>query len=224
MNRKKTFAVIDIVCIGGLIASFAFYFASQQTMSSWLAKNDFMVYEQDFSWAGGNSTQYMFWNVTGLNGELADIHLVSHGINVTDGKVSFPRGDVTLTINVTSREVMSSNELIDSLPVSTNEMPLGSKWPFWIPTTVKVGDPIETSYGNGFINPSQAINALNETHNCWLVLYVYSRGNNMDRFYDTSTGICLSIQSHVVSNGITVTVNETATKQISNCLKTNFQF
>jgi hypothetical protein len=206
MESKRKLILLAVVCAVILIASiFVYLQLFQPPKSSWMASGDFVVYQQDFQWAGGNATEYMFWNITALNGDTADIHLVSHGVNVTNGQVYFPTGDVTLTINVVSREVLTSNELVNSLPVLTNEMPVGSKWPFWIPTNVRVGDSVETSYGNGFINPSQPINALYESRSCWLVSYGF-----MDRFYDTHTGICLSIQSHVVRNGVTVSVNETA--------------
>ena len=89
MNRKKIYAVIGIVCIVVLASSLGVYFAGQRTKNSWLSTNDYMVYKQDFSWAGGNATEYMFWNVTSLNGALANIHLVSHGVDVSNGSVIF---------------------------------------------------------------------------------------------------------------------------------------
>lgn len=204
MSRKKLFEVVAVVGIGILAASLAFHFIRfRETQSSWLARNDFIVYKQDFAWAGGNATEYMFWNVTALNGDLADLNLVSHGVNISNGTVSFPETDINVTVTITSREVVGLSNL-------TSEMPVGSKWPFWIPASVKVGDPVQTAYGDSFISPSQPVDIMGRNRDCWVVSYNYAHGSSMNRFYDTASGICLKIQSYVVSDGISVAVNETA--------------
>ena len=104
---------------------------------------------------------------------------------------------------------MTNREVI-SLSNQNSEMQVGSKWPFWIPVSLKDGDPVETMYGNGYISPGQTVDIMGVNRNCWLLSYAFSAGNNMDRFYDKATGICLDIQTHLFSDGISVNVTETA--------------
>ena len=203
MSRNKLI-VLAIVCIVVLVASFAIYSQlPQQPKNSWLASGDFVVYQQNFAWTNGNATTYMFWNVTGLDGTTADIQLVSHGINTSNGTVSIPSTEINLKVDIKTRQVLDSS-------IQQSEMPLGSEFPFWIPASVKVGDPIRTSYGYSTISPSQTLQIMSQNRDCWVVAYAFSSGNNMNRYYDTLTGICLLIQSHILSNDVSVAVNETA--------------
>jgi hypothetical protein len=203
MSKNKLIAVA-IVCIAILVASIAIYFQlSQQSKNSWLALGDFVVYQQNFVWTGGYVTTYMFWNVTGLNGNTADIQLVSHGVNTSNGTVSIPSTEIELEVDTKTRQILGSS-------IIQSEMSVGSKFPFWIPQSVKVGDPIQTSYGDSTISPSQTLQIMGQGRDCWVVAYAYSPGNNMNRYYDTATGICLLIQSHILSNGVSVAINETA--------------
>ena len=72
--------------------------------SAWLVPNNFVVFEQDFAWEGHNATEYMYWNVTAVRGDITDIHF-SHGANVSSaGVISLPRTDIDVTFNITSRE------------------------------------------------------------------------------------------------------------------------
>lgn len=87
----------------------------------------------------------MFWNVTGVSGNLADIHFVSNDVDTSNGTISFPQTDINLTLDLTSQGVVS-------LSNTSSDMQVGSKWPFWIPTNVKVGDPVETIYGDSSIS------------------------------------------------------------------------
>ena len=203
MGKKKLF-LSAIVCIVILVASITVYFQFlQQSKKSLLALHDFVLYKQNFQWTGGNATEYMFWNVTGLNGDIADIQLFSHGVHVSNGLVNISSAEVDLKVNTNTRQVVNSSNQSD-------EMAVGSEFPFWIPQSVKVGDPIQTSYGDSTISPSQTLQIMGKSHDCWLVAYAYSSGNNMNRYYDTTTGICLLIQTHILSNGISIMVNETA--------------
>lgn len=213
MNRKKLFGILGVACIGILAVFLAVYLLHPPaTKPSWLALNDFTIYEQRFTWAGHNATEYMFWNVTAIRGGLAEVHLVSHGVNVSDGLVSFPRGEINVTVDMTSLEVVALSDTSYS-----NEMPIGSKWPFWIPNSVKAGDAVETLYGDSVISPSQSIDVMGKSRDCWRVSYAWQYAN-MDRFYDRASGICLKIQTSLLRNGISVTIVETAVQTNINSL------
>jgi hypothetical protein len=188
-------------CIGCFSCGYFQFTRSQE--SSWLAVNNFVVYQQNFAWASGNATEYMFWNVTSLSGNAADIQLSSHGVQITNGFVNIPSAEVNLKVNVKTREVIETSD-------QSGEMPVGSLFPFWIPQSVKEGDSIQTSYGTSTISPSQTLQIMGQSHDCWLVAYYYSSGNDMNRYYGTNSGICLLIQTHMLSNGVSVSVNETA--------------
>jgi hypothetical protein len=202
---KQKAIVFGIVCITVLVvASTVIYLQLfNQTKTSWLAVNDFVVYQQNYSWAGGNATEYMYWNITGINGEIAEIQLVSHGIQISNGVVSTPRGEVNLEVNVTTREIINTTS-------QTAGMPVGSEFPFWIPESVKTGDPIQTCYGDSFIGPSQNVQIMGQSRACCVVAYDFGSGNSMKRYYEATTGICLLIQVQLLTNGMSVSVNETA--------------
>jgi hypothetical protein len=206
MNQKILLGVIGLVCIGILAVSLIFYFAQPQVARpSWLALKDSVVYKQDFTWKEHNATEYMFWNVTSLHGDMADLQLVSHGTNVSDDVVSFPRTEITVTVNAASREVVALSD-----PSYYSGMPIGSKWPFWIPNSVKMGDTVETMYGDSTIGSSQSIDVMGKSRDCWVVAYDFSSETNMTRFYDTTSGICPKIQVNLVRNGVLITAIETA--------------
>ena len=203
---KKKLILLAIVCIAILIISLVVYFQLTKSQeNSWLAVNDFVVYQQNFAWGSGNATEYMFWNVTALNGNTADIQLSSHGLHVTNGTVNIPSAEVNLKVNIDTRQVVETSD-------QTGEMPVGAIFPLWIPQSAKEGDSIQTSYGDSTISPSQTMQVMGQSHDCWLVAYHYSAGNDMNRYYDTITGICLVIQTHILSNGVSVSVNETVTQ------------
>lgn len=201
---KKRLLLSATICIVIVVASLAIYFQfSQQSKSSWLALHDFVVYQQNFQWTNGNATECMVWNVTALNGDTADIQLSSHGVQITNGLVNIPSAELNLKVNVKTREIIETSD-------QSGEMPVGSLFPFWIPQSVKVGDAIQTSYGDSTISPIQTLQIMGQSHDCWLVAYAYNAGNNMNRYYDTATGICLLIQSHIFRDDVSVSVNETA--------------
>ncbi|HTY75376.1 MAG TPA: hypothetical protein VMD05_07415 [Candidatus Nanoarchaeia archaeon] len=198
---KKRVYLSAVACIVILIASIAGYSQFiQQPKKSWLHLDDFVVYQQDFAWAGGNSTGYMFWNITSLNGDMANIRLLGLGIEISNGSVDIAKTEVNYQVNITTRQII--NCLAQSAEI-------GKKFPLWIPQSVQVGDAVQTSYGESFISPSQTLGIMGQNRSCWLVAYAYRNGN-MDRYYDTSTGICLLIRTHIFSDGILVAINETA--------------
>jgi hypothetical protein len=207
MARKRIIEVAAAVFIVVLVVSFAFYLMEQKVAeSSWLVPNNFVVFEQNFTWDQHNATEYMYWNVTNVSGGVANIHLVSHGVNVSsDGAVSFPRTDIEVTINITNREVITLSDLS-----YYSEMSQGSKWPFWIPNSMKVGDAVETMYGNSYISSNQTVEAMGKSRDCWLVAYTFGGGNSMNRFYDTISGLCLKIQTRMEQNNVTLNIIETA--------------
>jgi hypothetical protein len=197
---KKKLVLLAIICVAILVASLAVYFQlTLKQNNSWLALNDFVVYRQDVTWAGSNTTTYMFWNITSLNGDMANIRLVS-GINISNGSVDISTTEEDSQVNISTRQVINCSLQSD----------IGSKFPLWIPQSVKVGDAIQTSYGDSTISPSQNLKIMDQNRSCWVVAYAYGAGTNMDRYYDTATGICLQIRTHIFSNGISIAINETA--------------
>jgi len=197
---KKKLVLLAIICVAILVASLAVYFQfTLKQNNSWLALNDFVVYRQDVTWAGSNATTYMFWNITSLNGDMANIRLVS-GINISNGSIDISATEEDSQVNISTRQVINCSLQSD----------IGSKFPLWIPQSVKVGDAIQTSYGDSTISPSQTLRIMGQNRSCWVVAYAYGAGTNMDRYYDAATGICLQIRTHIFSNGISIAINETA--------------
>jgi hypothetical protein len=140
MGKKRLF-ILAIICTAILVASLAVYFQlAKNQENSWLAVNDFVVYQQDFAWATGNTKEYMFWNITALSGNTANIQLSSHGVQVTNGTVDISSTVVNLKIDIATRKVVETSD-------QTGEMPVGSIFPLWISQSVKEGDSIQTSYG-----------------------------------------------------------------------------
>lgn len=198
---KNKLIVLAFVCIIIIAASFITYFLLYQQPKNRLASGDFVVYQQNFQWAGGNATGYMFWNITSLNGDIANVQTLGRGIaDISNGSVDISTTEEDSQVNISTRQVINSSLQSD----------IGSKFPLWIPQSVKVGDAIQTGYGNSFISPSQIVQVMGRNRSCWVVAYAYGAGTNMDRYYDTATGICLQIRTHIFSNGISVAMNETA--------------
>jgi hypothetical protein len=158
-----------------------------------------MTYEQVFMWNDQNETEYMTWNVTELRDNMVDLYLVSHGVNVTDGKVAIIEGEANWTMDAVTREVSSSS---DSSYV-------GQKCPFWIPTDLRIGSSVDILYGANTIRRSESINVLGQQRDCWILEYDWSTAS-MKRWYDKSSGICLRILVVLYRQDITVTTTETA--------------
>jgi parallel beta-helix repeat protein len=159
-----------------------------------------MTYNQLLEWNGENGTDFMTWNITKIQGDLIDLHLVSHGINVTDGNVTITTGVANLTINASTREVISCSD----------PYYIGEKWPFWIETNVTLGSVIDIWYGVNTINGDERITILGNLRDCWVVEYTWATAS-MKRWYDKTSGIVLKIHVIMHHQNITTETTETAT-------------
>ena len=201
MNRRRLL-LICLLLISVLCVTIAVYYIAQSPEKAkpyWLASGSYMTYEQVFMWNNQNETEYMTWNVTELRDDTADLYLVSHGVNVTDGNVAIIEGEAHWTIDAVTREVSSSS---DSSYV-------GQKCPFWIPTDLRTGSSVDILYGANTIRRSESINVLGQQRDCWILEYDWSTAS-MKRWYDKSSGICLRILVVLYRQDITVKTTETA--------------
>jgi len=171
----------------------------ETTKSSWLKAGAYMTYEQLFVWSMHNETDYMTWNITRLEDDIADLHLISHGINVTDGNVTLTTGEINLTINVSTREVI----------ICSDPSYVGEKWPFWIKENVTCGSEIDIWYGTSIISKDEQIHVLGEERDCWVVEYNWTTAC-MKRWYDKTSGVVLKIHVILYPENITIATTETA--------------
>ena len=158
-----------------------------------------MSFEQVFAWASSNRTEYMVWNVTMLNGDFADLHLVSHGVQVSGGEVEVTIGEADWEVNVLTREITTSSDRSN----------IGKKVSFWIPVNVKLGSVVDAMYGQGRINGSELVEALRTERDCWVVTYDWPTSQTT-RYYDKSSGICLKTHVVLTRENITVSITENA--------------
>jgi len=201
MNRRRLL-LICLLLISVLCVTIAVYYVTQSREKAkpyWLASGSYVTYEQVFMWNNQNETEYMTWNVTKLGDNTADLYLVSHGVNVTDGNVAIIEGEANWTVNAVTREVSSSS---DSSYV-------GQKCPFWIPMDLRIGSSVDILYGTNTIRRSESISVLGQQRDCWILEYDWSTAS-MKRWYDKSSGICLRILVVLYRQDITVTTTETA--------------
>jgi len=201
MNRKTVLMTsISLVFVVSLALAVYWYIRFQEvTKSSWLRSGTYVVYEQFFVWNGHSGTEYMTWNITRLQDAFADLYLISHGVNMTEGNVESTFGEANFTINVFDREIANCSDAYY----------IGEKWPFWIETNVTMGSTIDIFYGTNVITNSQLIYVLGQQRDCWVVEYNWTT-SSMKRWYEKSSGICLKI--HVILNhqGIRIQITETA--------------
>lgn len=188
-----------LICVSLPLGIFLFALFQETGRPSWLEFGSYMKYEQFFVWNGHNGTEYMIWNVTRLNEDSAVLHLISHGVNVTDGNVEPTLGDFNFTIDVATRET------IDCSDISY----IGEKWPFWIEKSVGLGSTIDIMYGTIVISRSEQIQVLGQQRDCWVVQYDWTV-NSMTRWYDKSSGIVLKIRVVLHRQGFTIVITETA--------------
>lgn len=201
MNRK-ILLLIAVLLISGVSLTLGVYlhmWFEQVARPSWLKLGTCMTYEQFFIWVGHNETKYMTWNITKLRDDLADLHLISHGVNVTEEDVMTTLGEFDWTINLVTREIVNSSD-----PNST-----GKKCPFWIETDVTIGSAVDTLYGISVISKSEPIYVFGQQRDCWVFEYDWATAS-MERWYDKSSGICLKIHVILYRQGITIEVTETA--------------
>jgi hypothetical protein len=138
------------------VAAYCFTQPPESSKPYWLTYGNYVTYEQAFKWNNDSKTEYMAWNVTGLKNDTTDIYPISHGVNVNADNISIVMGEANWTINTNSREVLAS---------STSDY-IGQKWPFWIPTNVKVGSTVDIWYGANTVSTSESINVLGQQRNC----------------------------------------------------------
>ena len=198
MNRK-TSLLTAVLLIVGVSFTIGVYSYTEAAKSSWLKLDKYMTYEQFFVWPGHNETEYMTWNINKLGDNFADLHLVSHGVNVTEGNVALTTGEVNWTINTVTREIVNASD---------TEY-IGEKWPFWIETNVTTGSTIDIFYGINAISESEQILVLGQQRDCWVVEYNWTTAS-MKRWYDKSSGICLKIHVVLYRQGIVIDITETA--------------
>ena len=201
MNRKILLLIAVLLIISvSLTLGFYLYMRFQEVARpSWLKLGTYMTYEQFFVWTGHNETEYMIWNITKLRDDFADLHLISHGVNVTEGDVVITLGEDNWTINVVTREIVNSSD----------PNYIGEKCPFWIETDVTIGSTVNILYGTSIISKSEPIDVLGQQRDCWVVEYNWATAS-MERWYDKSSGICLKIHVVLYRQDITIEITETA--------------
>jgi len=201
LNRKTMLiTTISLALVVSLsLAVYWYVWVQDVAKPSWVRSGTYVIYEQVFVWNGHTRIEYMTWNITRLQDAFADLHLVSHGVNVTQEHVESTFGEANFTINVFNREIANCSD----------PYYIGEKWPFWIETNVTIGSTIDIFYGTNVITKSQPIYVLGHQRDCWLVEYNWTL-SSMKRWYDKSSGICLKIHVALNQQGIIVQITETA--------------
>lgn len=200
MNRKTLLLIAALLIVGVSLAFAAYLYLQPPKLVKplWLKTGAFMTYEQFFVWSGHNETRYMTWNTTWLRDDLADLGLISHGVNVTAGNVVITHDENNWTINAVTREIINS----------TNLSYIGEKWAFWIEPNVAVGSTIDIFYGISTISKSELISVLGMQRDCWIVEYNWSTAS-MKRWYDKSSGILLKVYVVLYRENVTIEITET---------------
>lgn len=199
MNRKRLLLITVLFIIASSTLVYLYTRFQEAAKPSWLKFGTYMTYEQLFAWSGHNQTEYMTWSITKLTDNFADLHLTSHGVNVTEGDVVLTLGEANWMINVVTREIVNSSD----------PSYIGERCPFWIETDVTIGSTIDIFYGINIISKSEQINVLGQQRDCWVVEYNWTTAN-MKRWYDKSSGIVLKIHVTLHRQDITIEITETA--------------
>jgi len=201
MNRKILLLITVLLIIGVSLTIWVYFYMRFQEVAkpSWLKSGTYMTYEQFFVWTGHNETEYMTWNVTKLRDDFADLHVISHGVNVTEGDVVITLGEANWMINLVTREIVNSSD----------PNYIGEKCPFWIGTDVTIGSTVDILYGISVISKSEQIYVLEQQRDCWVVEYDWTTAS-LERWYDMSSGICLKIHVVLHRQGISIEITETA--------------
>lgn len=166
----------------------------------WINVGSYVMFEQFFSWSGHNETRYMIWMITNLSNDLADLYVISHSFNVTNGEVDIFLTESKWRVNTETREI---TEIFLGLDV------IGYKNPFWIDANVGIGSQIDAYFGSyATIQQSETIEILGQRKNSWTVNLNWPTAT-MKRWYDQATGIVLKIDVTLVRDGITMNVTET---------------
>jgi hypothetical protein len=200
--NKKKLLVVAIILIGLVVLTVSVYYfvtLSSTAKPSWLKSDSYMVYEQKIEWQDHNETEYMTWNATGMDDVFVNLHLLSHGVNVTSGQVEITEGEADFSVNMFTREIISCSDASY----------VGKKWMFWIPTDVNLGSTVNIVYGVTTISGSESVNVLGQSRDCWVLQYDWTTAD-MKRWYDKKSGICLKIQVTLNRDNIIITTTETA--------------
>lgn len=201
MNKKTVLliAVSAIIILSSTVGVYLLTRKFEATKPSWLKAGAFVTYEQFFEWTGNNATEYMTWNITTLENDSANLHLISHGVDTSGASVTITTSEVNWTLNAATREILSASD--------SNY--LGEKNPFWIEKDVTVGSTIDILYGPNIISKSESIFVLGKQRDCWVVEYQWVT-STMKRWYDKSSGIALKIQVVLYRKDVTIYITETA--------------
>jgi hypothetical protein len=201
MNKKRLLEIAALLVFLICLSFGVYYYLQLQDMvkPSWFALGAYVKYAQIFQWGENNATEYMTWNLTKVSDDSMDMHLFSHGVNLTGGNVVIVPGEADWTINAYTREITHSS---DSGYV-------GKKCPFWIRENAKGGSTVDTLYGVGNIGISESISVLGLQRDCWILEYHWPT-SSMKRWYDKPTGLCLKIQVTINQQGIAIDTTETA--------------
>ncbi len=199
--RRRKMAITLVFVVVSVLGAAIFWYGNlwSPRKPAWLELDSFMVYEQAIAWADHQQVENMSWKITKLEGNTANLNLVSHGIDTSSGNVVITTGEANWTINAVSREILSSSDHNYD----------GEKSPFWIEKDVGVGSRIDILYGMNTISSSESISVLGMQRDCWIVEYNWST-SAMKRWYDRSSGIVLKIQVVLYRQDITVEIVETA--------------
>jgi hypothetical protein len=124
MSRRLLWSSVVVLIVGiSLPVGVYLYLRAQLTTKpSWLKQSALVTYEQFFSWAGHSQTENMTWNITGLRDDSADVHLISHGANITEGNVEITLGEVNFRFsfrlhNSTNPKMMKHNAMLLALMI-----------------------------------------------------------------------------------------------------------
>jgi hypothetical protein len=205
VNRRTSVLIaISIVIIASLVVvTYLFIQFEEPRTPSWLKLGAYMRYQQFFAWIGHNQTELMTWNITGLQDNFADLHLISYGVrvNVSDNSVIMSVGEANWTLNAFDRVIVNA----------TDSSYVGYKCPFWIESTVGIGSTGDSLYGETTIVRNETINVLGQQRDCWVTQQNWT-ASSMTRWYDKSTGIVLMIHVVLQQSGVTIDVMETGTQ------------
>jgi hypothetical protein len=202
MNRETSvlIAVGLIIVVSLIVVTYLFIRSEGAPAPSWLKSGVYMEYQQFFAWSGHNQTEFMTWNITRLQDNFADMHLISHGVrvNASDNSVIMSVGETNWTLNVFDREIVNA----------TDSSYVGYKCPFWIESNVGIGSTTDSLYGQTTITRNETINVLGQQRDCWVTQEDWPT-SSMTRWYDKSTGIVLMIHVVLHQTGVTIDTTET---------------
>ncbi len=202
-----------------LILNFILFFIASPRLTQVTAdlpfgiqESDYARYSQEFS---TGETHILDWIITSLDSSIAEIRILSHGIrfNQTSMTFSITSGGGIMTINVDSWKIQKFTFL------NGTEMPeqhIGYKVPFWIPIPITTTTQINTLYDLNVtptLTSPMEFECLPTPRICWMTNNHYSPNNQMQRYYDATTGIVLQILTYIeiLNNEISVveTLNDT---------------